>query len=214
MVFDSQWFEQNQKKLLWLLNTPIIKYWFRWCLRIRRHDCTSRIIKIEPNKYWFQDENIYVDIRTHNKFSKRLYYAFKPFWYLLHGVDFLLNRAKFQYNFGFDTLTAYPDASSGGTTVDGVVGRVEVDETFATIRAGAGNGFDVTGTEDYFCGLDATTTTDQFANLIRGIYTFDTSNLRWSEVSSVTLSLFGQGTHYVGLSATGGTAADIHVVSA
>ena len=35
LAFDQKWFEKHQEKLLWLLNAPLIKYWFRWVLRIR-----------------------------------------------------------------------------------------------------------------------------------------------------------------------------------
>ena len=206
MVFDLQWFEQHQSKLLWLLNNPILKYWFRWSLRIRPHDCpyNVKINRIEPDKFWFagnkKTREIKVDIRTHAKFAKRLYCAFRLFWYVLHATDFLMNRARLELNFGFDTLTAYPDAGSGGTTVDGVVSRDGVDEGWATIVAGVGTTVAKTDTLGKFAGLYASATENQFSALNRSAFTFDTSSINGNAViSAAALSLYGNDHKYVGL---------------
>lgn len=79
-------FDQNNKKHL---------YYKRRGIKIEKHLCLTG--------QW--------DFRTHDKFSKRLYYAFYPLWWTLHQWDTLFaNNFAPQLNFGFDTLTAYPDA--------------------------------------------------------------------------------------------------------
>ena len=52
-VFDEQWFVKHQQILLWFLNAAFIKIWFRWCLRIRKCDCSrkTRITQIGPNRF-------------------------------------------------------------------------------------------------------------------------------------------------------------------
>src|SRR5258708_5424922 len=110
LAFDKLWFKKHQNILLWLLKFQI----FRHILRI---DTDKPVVKIEPhaftvylgkkgNKLQFQ-----TDFRTHWKYSKRLYYAFKPLWWTIHFWDWLIaDRFIPQWSYGFSTLTAFPDA--------------------------------------------------------------------------------------------------------
>lgn len=166
IVFGIKWFKKHQSKLLWLLNTPIIKYWFRWVMRIRKYDCpiNEKIVEILPNNFTFGEQRILTDIlifkdghkevydcnnkihlklskklgikkgfatqrktdfRTHDKYAKRLYYAFKPLWYLFHVIDWVaFDRYEklAKLSFGFSTLTVYPDADPESTSVNGYIG--------------------------------------------------------------------------------------------
>lgn len=89
-------------------------------------------------------------------------------------------------------LVVYPDAHPESTTVDGYARRVGVDETFATIRAGSGNGNLDTGTNTYAAFLVATATANQYSQLLRGIFLFDTSSIpSGATIISATLSLYG-----------------------
>lgn len=93
---------------------------------------------------------------------------------------------------GHTTLTVYPDAGSGATSVDGFVGRNGVDETFATIRAGAGT---VNNPSNEFLNVNVigSATNDQYSSLARSIMTFDTSSLTAdATISSATLSIYGR----------------------
>jgi len=104
----------------------------------------------------------------------------------------LLLLLPFLFNLCFaDTLTVYPDAGTGGTTVDGVISRSSVDEPFSTIRAGDGTSSNETGTEDAIAGVRASTTTDQFQLLERGYFTFDTSSIGIAIIDSATFSFYG-----------------------
>lgn len=204
IVFGTKWFDKHQSKLLFLLNNKFTKRWFRWCLRIRQYDCplSSTINRIEPSCFSFgarllDEETIEVktDFRTHDKYAKRLYYAFKPVWYTMHFFDWLLFdrfSALEKLNFGFLTLTVYPDASGGSTTMSEANGRGSVTENWATIRAGAG-----TFAFDFFSSMDAAGFTfagsaGNVSELQRSIYTYDTSPLTsGASISATVLSLYG-----------------------
>lgn len=201
-VFGKKWFKRHQRKLLWLLNTPIIKTWFRYVMRIHSFDCPKNetINKITPSSFSFgakiKDGKIEVktDFRTHDKYAKRLYYAFKPMWFLMHGLDWaFLDRmnALSKLSFGFSTLTVYPD--NGTTTIDGCVYREFVNETFSTIRAGAGVATIQAHNYANAIFLVASTTNNQYSGLRRVIATFDTSDLTsGATISNAVMSCYGK----------------------
>ena len=144
VVFGKKWFAKHNKTLCWFANAPLIKYWFRWLLRIHNDiPFNVKINKIEPNSITYGAKivgdkvELTTDFRTHEKFGKRWYYGLKPLWYLLHFWD-LSTSIQPALNCGFDTLTVYPDAGTGNTTVDGYVFRSASNNTWTDIRTGAG----------------------------------------------------------------------------
>ena len=205
LAFNKEWFEKHQNKLLWLLK-------FRLFRKILRIECNDRIVEITPNSYTTHVSGVTfkTDFRTHDKYSKRLYYAFKPIWWAMHIWDLFADVYTPKLSFGFSTLTAYPDAGDPGTTtIDGVVQRSGVNETFGTIRGGAGT-LATNATDFLFTAqLDATGTTNQYSRLRRSIALFDTSSLTTSaSISSATIGAYGWGkTNALG-------SADWHVGSA
>ncbi len=236
-LFDTIWFAGHQKKLLWLLNKPLIRIWFRWVLRIRRYDCplNKKIIGLLPNSFviepvWKRKKCINTpkglvlfnkeirlhrrlvkkyrykmpllpfftqDFRTHNKYSKRLFYAFYPLWYLFHCWDILFaNNFRPTWNLGYDTLTVYPDPGTGAITVDGVVGMVnQVDIGWSTVRNAAGN-YGSANVSDAIGNIFATqayTSTNNWRYIIRAISTFYTAALTAdATIIAVVLSWFGR----------------------
>lgn len=202
MVFDKQWFQQHQKKLLWFCNHPLLKYWFRRVLRIHKDlKWNENIESLEPNNYRVRlsnfmkggklHEKLRVDFRTHNKFSARMYYGFKPIWYVMHSLDWIC-LDKMDLSFGFGTLTVFPDAGSGGDSVDGFTQRGDISESFSTIRSGAGTFSSDTSSPISFFKLQASTTSNEYKTQTRSIYTFDTSPLGASAtIDSAIMSLFG-----------------------
>lgn len=213
IVFSKKWFEKHQQKLLWLLNIPIIKIWFRWCLRI---DCEETINEITPNSYTFggkivEDKiELKTDFRTHDKYSKRLYFAFKPLWYLFHVIDWsLFDRYEelTKLSFGFSTLTQYPGSIGTGNPLDGFVARTSVNQTLTDLRAGAGTYADNSSADIPFGSLECSATSNQFAALKRSLVFFDTSALTsGATISAAILSVNSKG-KYSG----GGTAPDAHI---
>lgn len=131
------------------------------------------------------------DFRTHDKYAKRLYYALRPLWYVLHFWDWLLaDRWVPRLSFGFSTyFTCYPDAGSGGTTCDGYVMRGNaVQESFATIRAGTGQVYSAI-TPSVEVRLGTATTTDTFSQLNRAFACFDVTRLGASHITILSADL-------------------------
>lgn len=90
------------------------------------------------------------------------------------------------------TSTFYPQAGAGGANVtcDGYVRRVSVDEPFSTIRAGAGSNHSDTSPNN-FAKISASTTSNQFSQIARIIFSFDTSSLSPDVVSAADFSVYG-----------------------
>jgi hypothetical protein len=128
LAFTSEWFKTHQGLLLRLLNDPVLKYPSRRLLRITNQDCPTneRIVQIGPNYFSYglrkigHYSQITTDFRSHPKFAKRIYCAFRPLWWLCHAWDAgVADRLMPQLGFGFNTLTAYPDPNPEVTTFDG-----------------------------------------------------------------------------------------------
>ena len=91
---------------------------------------------------------------------------------------------------GNTTSTFYP-AAGANEPVDGYVQRNVVNETWATIIAGAGTSS--SNTESFYIYITATATTDQWSQLVKAIVLFVTSPIPdTDDVNSVVLSVFGE----------------------
>jgi len=201
-ALGSLFFLAHQEGLLWLLNAPVIGRWFRWVLRIHR-DASSvgrrRIFRVIPNAiFWWQDGKQVAEFRTHAKFSKRLYYAFRPLWWALHAWDWLIaDRLMPRLSFGFATLTAYPDADPETSTVDGFTIHAYSagsGQSWSTLIAAVGSAAADADVANDWLDIKADTTSGNWQRLTRMIALFDTSSLTASAViSSAILSLYGAG---------------------
>lgn len=91
------------------------------------------------------------------------------------------------------TLVVYPDSGSGGASVDGHIRRSGVDQTWSGIRdTAAGTNVSKTSTAQTMARLQASSTSNQFQRLDRGVTTFDTSTIAaGASISSVTLTIYG-----------------------
>ena len=94
---------------------------------------------------------------------------------------------------GNTTSTFYPDAGDPGTTtVDGFTQRSGVDETWATLIAGAGTFARSTDASFAYIIMAASLTLNQWRYILRSMFLFDTSSIPDGDtISSATLSLFG-----------------------
>ena len=184
LAFDEEWFEKNQRILLWLLNSPV-KKWFRWVMRI---DTTKEIYAIGPNRFYFdlKGNQITVDFRTHNKFSKRLYYAFRPLWWAIHLWDWLVaDRFIPILSYGFAALTAYPDPNVEVTTVDGIAGNDDAPYATSHDAASGSSANDSASSSNLYRQRNSGGT--YFID--RGIFLFDTSSLTaLATISAATIS--------------------------
>ena len=215
-AFDDAWFDCHQEKLLWLANNRFTRRWFRWVLRIRKHDDghKSPIVKLAPNHYiafkrWLDDGKVEIvgDFRTHAKYAKRIYYAFQPFWWALHFWDWLVaERFAPKLSFGFPTLgPVFPDAGDPGTnTIDGYCSVSGFSEqSWAALIGNAGNFHDSTVDEDIGgCFIWSGGTSNTWIRMARGFYHFLTSGIgAGNTVSAATFSIWGTAKQD-GLSAT------------
>lgn len=194
-AFGKEWFAKHQRKILWCLNAPVIGRISRWILRIDKDCPKAEIIDIKPNCYTIRGEKedeYTTDFRTHWKFAKRIYFAFRPMWWAMHTWDEIFaDKYSPELSFGFDTLTAYPDTGNPGeTTVDGFISRYSATgETFSTIVAGAGTS--VYDTSMQVRLTEHATTSSRYVRLHRAFCHYDTSSLTAdSIISNVVLSLY------------------------
>ena len=194
----------HQRRLVGALNHPVLGRWLKRALRIRSCDLgyALPIVAIRPHYYTVLRDRrqrrdgrwelaLTTDFRTHWKYSKRVYHAGKAIWWALHAWDQIVaNPLVPQWNLGYDLLTVHPDPNPEVTSVDGRVHRGGVDETWATIIAGAGNEVSTSGAEIDVFRIQSSATTDQWDTVARSFFLFDTSPLGHGvSVSAVVLSL-------------------------
>jgi hypothetical protein len=196
-MFEQSFFLKHQGKLLWLLNTPVVRIWFRYVLRIHGEGSSvgcNEIRGILPHAiFWYENGKRKVEFRTHAKFSKRLYYAFRPLWWAMHAWDWMIaDRWVPELSFGFSTLTKYPDADAETNTVDGWVAFWDdpTGATWAGAVAHAGTHAGPSAAEERFCYWYSSTNKPIY--LGRSIFLFDTSDLTsGATISAAVMSLYG-----------------------
>lgn len=191
VVFDAAWFRRHARSLRMALNTPGLGSELRAALGVQPR---GRVVALLPHASIVQHGRVRVaDVRTHAKHAKRLHDHFLPLWTLFHWFDArIANPFVPAFNLGFDTLTISPDPSDPGvTTVDGMLQRGPVDEPWATITTSAGTNHASTETISRVAYMQASATVNQWKDLRRSIFLFDTSVLGASaSISAAVLSLF------------------------
>lgn len=187
-MFGKKWFEKHQKILKWFVNTFI----GRWFFKIHGNRSSvgkNKITRIGPNYIGWDGYKVessngfntkqphFLEFRTHNKFTKRLYYGLLPVWYLFHAWDWLIAQEwsikpafKPSWDLGFSTLTVYPDADAESTSVDGLV-RGE-NAVYATANTAGSSAVDAITETALWHGLNGGT-----YYIDRFFYLFDTSDL-------------------------------------
>ena len=193
-AFDKRFFIRHQDKILFVLNAPILSVLFRHIFRIYEK---RKIAGILPNAYFTVDGNrVTADFRTHWKYSKRLYYAFRPLWWVMHTWDWAFaDRWVPELSFGFATLTKYPDADPESTSVDAKINHIYAagsGVTWATIVAAGGTEATPSDPSGDILNIQSDTGTGNWKRLTRGIFLFDTSSLTsGANISSAVMSLYG-----------------------
>lgn len=199
-AFSDQWFNKYQKALLLYANTI-----GRNRLKINTN---KKIVKILPHAVFWKEDNsgtLSALFQPRTPIADRLVMDLHPFWKLLHSIDMNFLAKQLSLNFGFDTLTTYPDRHPETDTFDGMVCRyVAGGESFATIQAGNGTySNDSDGTNEWAI-LVAHTTTDLYTTLRRGIILFKTSNLTAAAtIVSATYGIYCSAGPYIELGTDG-----------
>ena len=209
-LFGREWFEANQLSMLFLANTR----GGRRLLRISDDVPAGRsIVRIGPNSYTCLDEShptflhalwsmrkprevsLISDFRCRPKFANRLEHSWVRNvvdWNQYVGYVWDCVGSPFRVRPAFAlTLTAYPDPDPETATVDGYVQR-NVAGTWGSVRDGAGTGAGPSAAFEEDAYVSATTITDQYGLMRRGIYLYDTSSLGSSAtISASIMSTFG-----------------------
>lgn len=180
---DDKWFKQQQSLLLWMANTKygrdllsipkdygriidITKQHVTWLADIQK----DKIIKVSNFKsrapYGKVIRENWKEFQEYAKEYYRIFYR-KPILFPVIPV----------LGFAFTVSTFFPDADPETATVDGRVGRSVVTEAWTTIRTSAGNSVQDAETSGRSAWIQTSTTTDQFNEMWRGIYLFDTSSI-------------------------------------
>lgn len=196
-MIDKKFFQKYQKILLWFANNSF----GRWFFKIQ-NDCPKdkKIIKIQPNCFtWFdkvENKNIYykTDFRTHSKFSKRLNCLFS--WLPFNAVKKieLAGQWYLQPKFGLTISTFYPDADAETNSVDGMVSHLNASgDIWSNIRDGTGTSADDTTASNRFIYIYAYTVENQWQQIDRSIFLFNTASINTDTISGAVLSLYGNG---------------------
>ena len=208
-LFSDEWFEAYQKPLLFLANTKH----GRKALGI--YETTPRdrsVVAVRPNGVtWLEERHptflhalwsmrterertFTADFRSRDKIRNRLIYGALPKWEKWAGyVNQVWRPLTVQPAFALEA-TFRPDPHPETTTVDGYIYRSATNETFATIRGGAGSVASDTSLYFYAVQLTSGSATDTFNLMLRGVCLFDTSSLGASAIiSAATLSIKGLG---------------------
>lgn len=186
-AFDRAWFARNQRALLAGLRFDALRH--ALCI-----DDDGDIVRLLPHAYIVRErDHLRLVARAHAKYAKRMYHAFAPVWWAMHGWDWALaDRLAPRLSFGFATLTEYPDPGTGGTCADAQMESFNSSgESFATHQGAASCDFTyMTGTQ-MPTSVVTHATTDLWTTMNRVIIGFDTSPLPDSfTVTSATLGVY------------------------
>ena len=200
IIFSTQWFSKYKSIITRVARLPILGELIFNFKKFGHYVDRKKIVEVTPNsvvefvswKKGYEEVELRQHFFVRNEYALRLQSVFYPIWITFHIWD-IITRPIPQLNLGFDTLTVYPDASSGATTVDGYVWRYGVSESFSTIRNGSGTTVQVDSSFGNIAGTTSYTTEDYFYGIYRGGYTFDTHELTsGANISTAILSLNGR----------------------
>lgn len=185
MVFSEQWFKQHQ---WWLL--PYVS-------RNRDNlfiETNKPLVEIAPDHVtWQEEKGLYsTEFHVHHVYGRRLYTRLSPLWNLMHRIDMSTFGRSVGLNFGFDTLTAYPDAHPETDTVDGVIEYTSSGVSWATMHdASSGGSVYDQNTSGDFVIIYSASVSSQWRNLRRSFFLFNTSALgSEATISAATFSFY------------------------
>lgn len=204
-VNENQWFETQQPLLLWMANQKYgrellgIDRNFPKIIEISKKHITGHLGYEKLGKDTYLHRKI-SDFRVGAKYANIIRYRWKEFqeyaqaYYRIHDKVLGNTPVMFpvvpQWGFAYVTSTFYPDADPETTSSDTNLARAGVSEIYATIRGGAGTGFEESAATSITPRLDATITTDQYSQMNRANFLFDTSSIPDGDtVDSTTFSL-------------------------
>jgi hypothetical protein len=186
-MLDRDFFKQYQRQLRWFANTRL----GRWFFRIQTD---TKILGIGPNSLtWRDGEQYKTEFRTHAKYAKRInsLFAWLPFNAVKHYH--IGNQWYFQPKLGLTTSTFNPDADPETTSVDGHF-ATGLNTAWATLRNATTAGT-VNDSSQFInaCGFLCGSSLNNFFDIRRSMFLFDTSALGDSDtITATVLSLWGR----------------------
>jgi hypothetical protein len=190
-LFSKEWFDVWQWIIIRAVNfrDKYIREEIRDRLGIKI-DRNINIYRIYPNSLSIQIDNskegkiiehIFYDKEI---FSDKFYKELLPIWQLIHKWDInFANRFIPKLNLGFDTLTAYPDANTGGSSCDGLISKT--GSSWYNVRnAVSGDSIDMIGIAQIGSIMDS-----GIYEIRRLFILFDTSMLSGAELLSASLKI-------------------------
>jgi len=181
-ALNTNWFNKNQKKLLWLINNKLTRKYFRKLLSINT-DKTITDISVNRFSYTINSTDKAIEKETvffvSFEISKRLYSKFKLFFWILHYIDSLfLDIVIPQYSFGLNTLVVIPDKDPTTNTVDGYIQHFVLGgSTWSAMRDASVGYTAVTNGANNIVPSIRTNNVSKWDSIIRGVFLFDTSSL-------------------------------------
>src|SRR5208337_3736030 len=207
-TFGKRFFTRNQQWILWLLNTLVVRWWFRWAMRIPSCDCPRSILihQIMPNAFSYNRKPVLekgewrlqqtTQFMGYPKYSKRIYHSLFILWWVLHLWDLMVADSFWpELSFGFSTLTVNPHSGSGGANVtcDGYAYyNASSGTSWATLIAEANaTTINTSNNSLYLTEIASYTSTNNWYYLYRSFLSFDTSSLGAGvSVSAAVLSAY------------------------
>jgi hypothetical protein len=195
-VFSKEWFKKYSKAITWVARLPILGELIFNFKKYGHYVDRKKVCEVTPNSVveYLGMKGKKAELRQHffvrNEYALRLQEVFYPIWITFHIWD-IITRPIPQLNLGFDTLEKNP-AAGENSPVDGYVYHVQANQTWATIRNGAGTSAFSTDTGADFIGVVAGANSNTWSNIIRSIFLFDTSTLTsGATISAAVMSLYG-----------------------
>jgi len=151
IVFDKTWFVKHQTKLIKMLNVPGLGHAFKLILSIPTKYLFNPVVKIGIGNCHFKKNKTEYEALFYTRpvYAVALHDKFYEFWKLCHWFDTVIaNKYQPAWNLGFDTLTVYTPAGTGGAGVDGQVTKAN-QTTWALAHdasTGTANSIGTTGT--------------------------------------------------------------------
>lgn len=194
-MFSLSWFKQYQKILLFFLNIPLLKGYFRHSIGID-DNLNNKICEVYPHVaiYSVHGNNRAV-FRNCEYHGMKLYSKYLWLWRLIHTWDMVIaNKFAPGLNLGFDVLDFYPDANPETSSVDGyIVSSSDALDSWSNIKGGTSDNLTASSSSLMYLliiGDDSDPPTNSWKSLRKVFCLFDTKALGpYANVTSATLDV-------------------------
>lgn len=194
LEIDRRFFRDYQRQLLWIANTRL----GRWYFRLEKEHYDKPVVRAFPfaMEYANEDGTFTLVTKTSDKYANRLKHTLRHVKAALLALGFGAfsrpeNAVALQFLFAGVTTSFRPDPDAETTTVDGMALDSGRSASWATVRGGVGNFAEDNNSEAYVAYWLATTSSNLWDSIARGIFLFDTSVIdSASTIASATFTFY------------------------